>query len=620
MTTAIEQEFAELDSKLARADAEAAQRHLRDFVREAWPVVEPARPFISGWHSDAICDHLEAVTLRQIQYLLINVPPGHAKSLIVAVLWPAWVWAQSVDHISGGPRWRGMFSSYSQDLSVRDSVKCRALMESQWYREAGFRGWNFSTDQNVKSYFQNSEMGFRMALSVGGQGTGFRGDAIVCDDAMNAKDQYSDTVRRSVTFWWDHVMSSRLNDLSVGSKVIIQQRLHAKDLAGHVLEIGGYEHLNLPSEFEPERRSKTFIMTVPSAADGGGRKPFFEDPRKAPGELLFPALFPPKVIAAAKRDLGSTGYAGQHQQRPSAEEGGIVKRHWWRYWKPVGSAFGAVSVRQPDGSFVDIQPVEIDPTKMEETLQSWDCAFKDKSDSDFVVGLVLGKRDANRYVLDCNRGRMDLPKTMQAVKDTTERWPKAYRKLVEDKANGPAVVQMLKGQITGLVEVDPEGGKISRAAAVSPEVESGNWYLPHPHLYQWVSAFIDECADFPNGANDDQVDAWSQGGIKFQTSGMGLLGVWRQQAEEIKAAHVGQAVVADSASLADAQKKGSDTWVDNLAKLSGNSMAKVAITSRPPQENCCPSCGNRFVQMFSEAFKCSCGTSGPLSALKASPN
>ena len=545
----------QLRAEALRRKAVKAGAHLRDFVREAWSVVEPARSFIPNWHIDAISDHLEAVTLRQIQYLLINVPPGHAKSLIVSVLWPAWVWAQSMEHISGGPKWRGMFCSYSQDLSVRDSIKCRMLMESQWYRSAGFRNWEFSTDQNVKSYFQNSAMGFRMALSVGGQGTGFRGEAVVCDDAMNAKDQYSDSVRRSVTFWWDHVMSSRLNDLATGSKVIIQQRLHANDLAGHVLELGGYEHLNLPSEFEPERRSRTFVMS------DGAKKELFADPRQRFGELLFPTLFPPAVITQAKRDLGSTGYAGQHQQRPSAEEGGIIKRQWWKYWKPMGSAFTPVSVRQPDGSFQDVAALEIDPMKMEETLQSWDCAFKDKTDSDFVVGLAMGKRAAQRFVLDCRRDRMDLPKTMQAVKDMTKRWPKAYRKLVEDKANGPAVVQMLKGQITGLIEVDPEGGKISRASAVSPEVEAGNWYLPHPQLFEWVRAFIDECADFPNGVNDDQVDAWSQGGIKFQSSGLGLIGLWQQQAEEIKSnghANLPAQVIPDNGSLAEAQKKGSD--------------------------------------------------------------
>ncbi len=138
-------------------------------------------------------------------------------------------------------------------------------------------------------------------------------------------------------------------------------------------------------------------------------------------------------------------------------------------------------------------------------------AFKDTRNSDFVVGQIQAAQGADRYLLDQIRDRLDLPGTLLAVRRLSGQWPNAHLKLVEDKANGPAVVQSLRHEIGGLVEVNPEGGKISRAAAASPQLESGNWYLPHPLLKQWVDGFIAECAAFPAGANDDQVDAWSQG-------------------------------------------------------------------------------------------------------------
>jgi len=167
-------------------------------------------------------------------------------------------------------------------------------------------------------------------------------------------------------------------------------------------------------------------------------------------------------------------------------------------------------VRLPDGTIESRHAVEL-PTSFCQVIQSWDMAFKDTKNSDYVVGLVMAADGADRYLLDLLRDRLDLPGTLSAVRRLTVKWPDAHLKLVEDKANGPAVIQSLRREIAGLVEVNPQGGKISRAAAASPQLESGNWYLPHPMLRKWVDGFIAECAAFPAGAHDDQVDAWSQG-------------------------------------------------------------------------------------------------------------
>jgi predicted phage terminase large subunit-like protein len=276
---------------------------------------------------------------------------------------------------------------------------------------------------------------------------------------------------------------------------VIQQRLHEADLTGDLLIRGGYEHLCLPAEFEPDRRCSTSIG--------------WTDPRTTAGELLWPQRMDQAKLDELKETLGSYRYAGQFQQRPAPAGGGMLKRHWWGYWQPLGANLPPIAVRLPDGTIEMRHAVEL-PTNLDQ-LQSWDMSFKDTKNSDYVVGLVIAALGADRYLLDLTRDRLDLPGTLAAVRRLTAKWPNAHLKLIEDKANGPAVIQSLKKEIHGFVEVNPEGGKMSRAAAASPQLESGNWYLPHPMLRQWVDAFIAECAAFPAGAHDDQVDAWSQG-------------------------------------------------------------------------------------------------------------
>lgn len=488
-----------LDQSIRLKHRDYGSAKFRLFVQYAWPVVEPAHAFQANWHIDAIADHLQAVAEGQIQRLLINVPPGHAKSLIVSVLWPAWMWIREAE---GAGQWRGLFASYAEALAMRDSVRCRDLMRSQWYQETYEPTWKFARDQDEKGMFANTAKGFRIALGVTGKGTGYRGDCICADDPLNAIDQYSDSALEFCLNWWDLAMSSRLNDMKTGAKVIIMQRLSDRDLSGHVIRKGGYEHLRLPTEFETGSRTMTSIG--------------FRDPRTRTGELLFPGMFPPEVIEQVKKDLGSAGFAGQHQQRPTPAGGGMLKKHWWKYWQPKGANLPPVVVELPNGSIEHRKAVDL-PASWDMTLQSWDMAFKDTKSSDFVVGQVHAARGGDRYLLAQVRDRMDLPATLLAVRQMCGMWPQVSLKLVEDKANGPAVVQSLRHEIAGFVEVNPEGGKISRAAAASPQLESGNWFLPHPKLAPWVEGFIAECAAFPAGVNDDQVDAWSQGAKRMLT-------------------------------------------------------------------------------------------------------
>ena len=165
-------------------------------------------------------------------------------------------------------------------------------------------------------------------------------------------------------------------------------------------------------------------------------------------------------------------------------------------------------MRLPDGSQRLVIAEEIDT--VEEQAQSWDCSFKDLETSDYVVGQVWGRIGSRFLLLDQIRDRMDCPATVRAVRQMSSRWPGTVAKLIEDKANGSAVIQMLAHELFGMLPVNPLGGKVARAAAVSPLIEAGNVYLPHPHSAHWVTVLLEECAAFPNAAHDDQVDAMTQ--------------------------------------------------------------------------------------------------------------
>ena len=458
---------------LDEVEAELARRSLRHYIEQAWAVVEPATPYTHGWHIEAICEHLEAVSRGEIRNLLINMPPRHMKSLTVSVFWPTWRWIDE-------PHVRWLFASYAESLSVRDALKSRRIIQSPWYQARWADRYQLSGDQNIKSRYENDKTGYRIATSVGGAATGEGGDIVVVDDPHNVKDAESDNVRKAALTWWDQVMSTRLNDPKTGSKVIVMQRVHEGDLSGHVLAQGGYEHLCLPTEYEPKVQIATGIG--------------WKDPRESPGELLWPERVGKAEVADAKRVLGTAGFAAQHQQQPSPASGDVLKRSWWKFYQ---------------------QPIP--RTRFDEIIQSWDMTFKDSDGTDYVVGQVWGRRGADLYLLDQVRARMDFPATVAAVKSLTAKWPEATAKLVEDKANGPAVIAALKHSIPGLIPVEPQGSKSSRVAAVSPTIEAGNVYLPDPTFAPWIHDFIEECARFPRGVHDDQVDAMSQALLRMAT-------------------------------------------------------------------------------------------------------
>ena len=282
--------------------AEQARRDLRQFVADAWHVVEPGKEYKGNWHIDAICDHLTYVSLGDIDDLVINIPPRHSKSTIVAVMWPAWEWLWQ-------PSTQWLFATYASALTIRDSVKTRRLIQSPWYQENFGDAYQLSSDLNQKGRFDNDHNGYRLATSVGGTATGEGGDRIVVDDAHNMKEINSDTVRQGVIEWWRDVMSTRGNDPKKLGRCIIAQRGHHKDLPGHVLASGTWVHLNLPGYFVPSNRCVTIAKKdspriVPAQEGiftfGDHIEPLdkdqkiFVDPRTKENQLLTPDRFGPE--------------------------------------------------------------------------------------------------------------------------------------------------------------------------------------------------------------------------------------------------------------------------------------------------------------------------------------
>jgi predicted phage terminase large subunit-like protein len=468
---------------------------LREFVPLSWPIIDPNVPYRHNWHIDAICDHLEAVVWGQIPNLIINIPPRHMKSSLVSCIWHPWVW-------SFRPWTHWLYFSYSEGFSIRDNVRARRIIRSDFYQEAFGHIFKLAGDQNLKGRFENSQGGHRQALGVGGA-TGEGGDFIVGDDLLKIDNRHSDTIREGCNEFWATTVSTRKNTAQ-SSTVIICQRIHEHDIVGYCREKeeeGGtpYEVLKIPAEFEGERYWSSIGWT---------------DPREEHGDLIWEERFPRENVDRLKRTLGSEQAAAQLQQRPTPETGEVFKKYNWRFWYPQGNPLPPVKVRMEDGSFVDCEVGEL-PGGFDEEVQSWDMAFKELASSSFVVGQLWGRREANAYLLDQERARMDLPKTLTAVTRMTDNWPNATAKYVEDKANGPAVIQMLQSKIPGLIAVSPMGSKVARANAVTPVIESGNVYLPHPHVAPWVWDLIAELSAFPNAANDDQVDSLTQALMKL---------------------------------------------------------------------------------------------------------
>lgn len=318
-------------------------------------------------------------------------------------------------------------------------------------------------------------------VGVGGALTGRPADLVIIDDPVKGrKEADSEVYREGQKDWWQETLNARLGETT--PVVLIMTRWHEDDLAGWL---------------QAEHPDTWRVVNVPALADHDPAKGETDPLGREPGEWLISARG--RTVAGwqeRRRNFGARGFEALCQGHPGPADGTVFKLGWWRFYTAP-------------------QWVEQDDSTMrtagfDELIQSWDMAFKATTDTDYVVGQVWARRGANAYLLDQVRDRMDFPTTCRAVTVLSVRWPQAHAKLVEEKANGAAVIAQLQNTIPGLIAITPKESKEARASAVSPFAESGNVFLPDVKLAPWVAGFLAECTSFPHGAHDDQVDALSQ--------------------------------------------------------------------------------------------------------------
>lgn len=459
---------AELLMLLQTKDTRLCVSSFRHFAEAAFHVLEPSRKFLPNWHIDVVCDHLQAVTNGEIRRLILNFPYRSMKSVLVSQMWTVWTWLQQPkpDLITCGPGTRFFTLSNAQDLATRDALNARALIESLWFKERWGSRFVLNSDQNAKDYYENSARGYRLARGMLSTATGRDGDILLFDDPHDAvAAMYSDLDRRRVLDAYDQKLANRLTDPKKAAKVIVMQRLHPKDLSGHVLEQEDWTHVVLPMEYEPKR---AFVSA------------WGVDPRTEAGELFWPERFDPETVAKEKRRLGTFGTKAQLQQQPVPIGGTLVDMSWFKRYKTPPAKFDMLAV-------------------------FWDTAQKEKEINDPWAGGVWGRVGQDLYLLHVFRKQMNYPNGKRMVLSLNEQW-KPNVTVIEDKSTGSSLIQELGKEMT-ILPFEPEGDKVTRMSVESPTIEAGLVHLPE--VAPWLPDYEGELASFPASETKDQVDMTS---------------------------------------------------------------------------------------------------------------
>lgn len=500
---------------------ENCRRSLMAFVRTFWRVVEPRADFVEGWWLETLCLHLEAVTDGKIKRLLVNCPPGAMKSLMVNCFWPAWEWGPM-----GNPSLRYVSASYSSGLTERDNVRMSQIVLSPLYQEL----WPDVQATENKIKFSNNRTGWKLATSVGGIGTGERGDRVIIDDANNIQNVESEDIRYTTNRWLKEVMPTRLNDPVKSAIVCIQQRSHEDDATGILLssEATDWDHLCVPMRYEPQRHCRTSIG--------------WSDPRTIDGELMWPERFPAAEVTRLEGELGPYASAGQLQQLPSPRGGGIIKVEDWLLWPPEDDGSGEGWRTQLDEKGTPVLDDDGEPRR-QMIFPDWlyvlvavDTAYTERQENDWSACTVWGlweDRAGNAKIMlaEAWRARLELHALTRRVMETCRR-RRADMLLIEDKAAGHSVSQevrrlMRDGEWSVRLWNPKRTDKISRLAACEPLFAGGLIYAP---ARRWARTVIDEVAAVPRGKHDDLADTVSMALLYLRQVGMARLASEREVA------------------------------------------------------------------------------------------
>ena len=451
--------------------------------------------YLLGWVHKEICDELDRflqdVADKKSPRLIITMPPRSGKSELVSRRFPAFA-------LGRNPELQIIATSYSSDLSQRFNRDVQRVIDDEKYFDL-FPNTRLSNSRvrtdSQGSYIRTSDLfeivghaGAYRSCGVGGGITGQGADILIIDDPIKDRAQASSkTIRESI---WDWYTSTAYTRLSPGGGVIVMAtRWHTDDLIGRLIQRLG--------------EGDTFrIVNYPAIAEHD------ELHRKA-GEALHPERYPLSTLLQIQKTIGSRDWEALYQQHPVPDGGALFKLEWFRRWT-------ASSL----------------PPEFDHTLMSWDMTFKDSKKSDYVVGQVWGKKGPNFYLLDQVRGQWDFVKTKEMVRVLAQKWPRVVRKLVEDKANGSAVISELKSTVSGFVPITPTESKEARASSVTPYFEAGNVFIPEDCAAPWVPHYVSELLEFPAGSHDDQVDSTTQA-LNYFRNGSGVI-LTREQMQQAR--------------------------------------------------------------------------------------
>jgi predicted phage terminase large subunit-like protein len=449
-----------------------AYLHLRDFTTYTFP------RYMVNWHHEVICRYLERWAFGDIKRLMVFMPPRSGKSELVSRRLPAWIFGHNPDASI-------IATSYGMDLATKMNRDVQRVIDSPEYKkvfpETTLSGRSVRTVTSGNAYMRNTEnfeivgrKGIYKCSGVGGgiTGMGFT-HGIIDDPTKDRKDAESNAVQSTLWDWYTSTFYTRRMDDD--SRILLTlTRWSSKDLAGRLLEL---------AKNDP-RADQWVVVSFPMIAE----EPLcLEDPRQV-GEPLWPERFSMESLIATRSVMGPYDWAALMQQNPIASAGTYFERDWFQNFNYNGEE--------------DLHDLA---SNMDEIVQVWDLAVKEKSD--FNVGQIWGRQGIDKYLLAQYRGQGDFAETLKQFKILSNRWPEARKKLVEDKGNGPAIMSMLKHEIPGIVELPPGGkSKEIRAMAAAPDCESGHIFIPNPNAHHWSDDFLIEVCDFPNGKNDDQLD------------------------------------------------------------------------------------------------------------------
>lgn len=450
----------------------------REFVRRgglyafgtlAWPVLFPGHDLVHNWHISELARHIEACFFGDLPRMLVNIPPGTGKSVWCSVLAPAWAWTKD-------PTFSSICGSFDDQLTQRDAARVVALVSSSWYR-ARWPVTKLARANPRLDEFYTTSGGMRYSTSVHGRVTGHHANVLQFDDPIKPAETMGSalTTKCELTYvqesWWKGSMTTRILPGQPMRYLGVMQRLHEEDLVGYLQRNDNPVTLRLPMRFQAANRCVTPI---------GG------DQRTVDGELLFPAMFPENRVRELERDLGIFAHA-QLQQEPTNPEGEVFKAGWLRQrWTTL--------------------------PRMVQVILSGDMSFKKAAGCDRCSLQVWGTDGRRLYLLDNLTSLMSFQDTVRAIRHLQAKWSDIGAILIEDTANGPAVIETLQQDTRGVIAVKPEGGKVSRANAVTYLFQAGDVLLPQDDHAPWVLDYVAEMLRFTGrpGVKDDQVDATTQ--------------------------------------------------------------------------------------------------------------